>query len=84
MSAILACTAAERRKIFAPSTFIRMETTGITPSATRVSRGLMDSMNPKHPTVVMTVSTGYMTPGPSTIRTAFMSCAPRERMSPTR
>ena len=61
-----------------------MDTTGITASATRVSRGLIASMNPKQPTVVNTVSTGYMSPGPSTIRTAFMSCAPRDRMSPTR
>ena len=61
-----------------------METTGITASATRVRRGLMASMKPKQPMVVITVSTGYITPGPSTIRTAFMSWAPRERMSPTR
>ena len=84
MSAIFACTASERRKIRSPSTFIRMETTGITASATSVRRGLIASMNPKQPTVVMTVSTGYMSPGPSTMRTAFMSCAPRDRMSPTR
>ena len=54
-----------------------MDTTGITASATRVSRGLIASMKAKQPTVVKTVSTGYMRPGPSTIRTAFMSWAPR-------
>ena len=84
MSAILACTFSDRRKIFSPSTFIRMETTGITPRVMSVSRGLIASMKAKQPTVVTTVSTGYITPGPSTIRTAFMSWALRESRSPTR
>ena len=84
MSAILACTFSDRRKIRSPSTFMSTDTTGMTPSVISVSRGLIANMNAKQPTVVMTVSTGYITPGPSTIRTAFMSCALRDSRSPTR
>ena len=56
----------------------------MTASETSVSSQLIASMKASEPTVTATVSAGYMTPGPSTMRTALMSFDARDMKSPVR
>ena len=67
-----------------PNLFTRIDTTGITASATSVSCQLIENMNASAPMVITNVSAGYMMPGPSTIRTAVISCEARDIKSPVR
>ena len=76
--------ASNRLWISAPNFFTAIETTGMIASDTSVSSTLMASMNPSAAIVITTVSTGYMTPGPRTIRTAAMSLVARDMRSTVR
>jgi len=67
-----------------PNTNTARLTNGAGISATSVSGQSTHSITLTDSTSVSDVSNQYMTPGPSIIRTAFMSLVARARISPVR
>ena len=61
-----------------------MLASGVGASATSVSQGLMRNMKTSAKMLRKMVFTLYMSPGPSSMRTAFRSLVMRAMMSPVR